>query len=66
MISRRRFFQSAATGALTVLTARSLFAESPTNPAESVGGLARTPAGCVQGSIRFPPRRLDTAPVMAN
>jgi hypothetical protein len=36
MISRRRFFQSAATGALTVLaTARSLFAESAGGPGQS-------------------------------
>ena len=39
MISRRRFFQSAATGALTVLTARSLFAETTGNPSESNGVL---------------------------
>ncbi len=39
MISRRRFFQTTATGALAVLGARSLFAESHADPNECAGVL---------------------------
>jgi formate dehydrogenase iron-sulfur subunit len=39
MISRRRFLQTTATGALVALGARRLFAESPANPNECAGVL---------------------------